>query len=152
MRRIMGFLMSACVGAGSYALAADPPVSPNQVETGQPAPAAGVAAATSPAAATPPATVSAPATAVAADSSAKSEPTSKSDVTPAQLKDFRQAGYKPEVRNGQTYFCRKEAQLGTRFESKTCGTAAEIEHATASSQELAERIQTKAFVKAPGSP
>ena len=144
MRQTMAFLMSACVGAGSYALAADPPLPSNQVEPVQPAPAATAA---------PPAMASAPATTVAtADSSAKSEPTSKNDVTPAQMKAFRQAGYKPEVRNGQTFFCRKEAQLGTRFESKTCGTAAEIERSTANSQELAERIQTKAYVKAPGSP
>jgi hypothetical protein len=143
MQRTTAFLMSACIGAGACAFAADPPVSPTQVEAGQPAPVA---------AAAPPAASAPAAAAATADSSAKSEPTSKNDVTPAQMKAFRQAGYKPEVRNGQTYFCRKEAQLGTRFESKTCGTAAEIERATASSQELAERIQTKAFVKAPGSP
>jgi len=138
MRQTMAFLMSACVGAGSYALAADPPLPSNQVEPVQPAPAA---------------TAAPPATPVAAtDLSAKSEPTSKNDVSPAQMKAFRQAGYKAEVHNGRTFFCRREPQLGTRFESKVCGTAEEIERSTANSQELAERIQTKAFVKAPGSP
>jgi hypothetical protein len=136
VRRTTVFLMLLFVGAGSSALADEPAVPADQV---QPAPAA----------AATPAASSAP---VAPAASVKAEAASNSDVTPAQMKAFRQAGYKPEVRNGQTLFCRKEAQLGTRFESKTCGTAADIARSTANSQELAERIQTKAFVKAPGSP
>jgi hypothetical protein len=134
MRRTTAFSMFVFVGAASSALADEPAVPANQV---QPASAAAATAAAS--------------SASAADA-AKTEPTTKSDVSPEQMKAFRKAGYKPEVRNGQTLFCRKEAQLGTRFESKVCGTAADIERSTANSQELAERIQTKAFVKAPGSP
>jgi hypothetical protein len=136
VRRTTAFLMLLFVGAGSSALADEPAVPADQV---QPAPAAAATSATS----------SAP---VAPAASVKAEAASNSDVTAAQMKAFRQAGYKPEVHNGQTIFCRREAQLGTRFESKVCGTATDIARSTANSQELAERIQTKAFVKAPGSP
>jgi hypothetical protein len=68
------------------------------------------------------------------------------------MKAMRAAGYKPEVHNGRTLFCRSEPQIGTRFESKTCGDAAEIERSTRNSQELAERIQSKAYTKANGNP
>jgi hypothetical protein len=142
VRRTTAFLMLLFVGAGSSALADEPAVPADQI---QPAPAAAATSATSSASVTS----SAP---VAPAASVKAEAASNSDVTAAQLKAFRQAGYKPEVHNGQTIFCRREAQLGTRFESKVCGTAADIARSTANSQELAERIQTKAFVKAPGSP
>jgi hypothetical protein len=71
-------------------------------------------------------------------------------VTPEQAKVFRSAAYKTEVRNGITYYCRKEAQLGTRFETKVCGTADEIRRSTASSQELVSTIQRTAIAPAPG--
>jgi hypothetical protein len=150
MRRIFVFLMSLCVGAGSLALAADPPVPSNPVEPGQPATPAATAA-TLPATAVLPAESSAGA--AKTDAVSKSGvPEAKSGVSEAQAKAMRLAGYKVQVRNGQTLYCRSERQLGTRFESKVCGTAEEIARSTANSQELAERIQTKAFVKAPGSP
>ena len=133
MRQTPIFLMLLCVGVGSHTLAADPPV-PSE-----------------PAAAAAPPSTTVSSTAPSADSQ-KSHPAAKSDVSPEQMKAFRAARYKPEVRNGQTLFCRREPQLGTRFESKVCGTAAEIERSTQNSQELASRIQQKAFVKAPGNP
>jgi hypothetical protein len=139
MRRAPIFLMSLYVGVGSDALAAEPPVPSTPVQQSEPA-----------AAAAPPST-----TVASADPSAdsqKSDPASKSGISASQAKALRLAGYKPEVRNGQTLYCRREAQLGTRFESKVCGTAAEIERSTENSQELANRIQQKAFVKAPGNP
>jgi hypothetical protein len=152
MRRTRIFLILLCVGAGSHALAADPPA-PSQAQPVPPAPAAVVTPA---AAVTPPTTAVTPTTTVAASdpstNSVKADPDTKSGVTPEQMKAFRAAGYKPEVHNGQTLFCRREAQIGTRFESKTCGDAAEIERSTRNSQELAERIQSKAYVKANGNP
>jgi len=139
MRGTQVFLILLSVGAGSQALAADPPA-PTQVQPGQPAPAA---------AATPPTPA---ATSDSTTNSAKADATPKSDVTPEEMKAMRSAGYKPEVHNGQTLFCRREAQLGTRFESKVCGTVAQIDRSIRDSQELAERIQTKAYVKAQGNP
>ena len=134
MRRAPIFLISLGVGVGSHALAAEPPVPSTE----------------------PVATAAPPSTTVSsADPSAdspKSDATSKSGISASQTKALRLAGYKPEVRNGQTLYCRREAQLGTRFDSKVCGTIEDIERSIQNSQELASRIQQKAFVKAPGSP
>jgi len=141
MRRTQVFLILLCVGAGSHALAADPPAPSS---TAAPAPSA-TAVPAAPAGTT--ATSTAPTAAPA-----KADPGTKSDVTPEQMKAMRAAGYKPEVHNGRTLFCRSEPQIGTRFESKTCGDAAEIERSTRNSQELAERIQSKAYTKANGNP
>jgi hypothetical protein len=44
-----------------------------------------------------------------------------------QTKRLRAMGYKPEVQNGVTVFCRKETPMGTRFEKKICGNGDEIE-------------------------
>jgi len=142
MRQRPIYLMLLCLGVNSHVRAADPPApSSSAVQPGQPAPAAAATA--------PSTTVS---SAAATADLQKSEPGAKSDVTPLQMKTLRSAGYKPEVRNGQTLFCRAEHVLGSRLEKKVCGTAADIERSTQNSQELAERIQTKAYVKAPGSP
>lgn len=135
MRQTQVFLILLCVGAGSHVLAADPPA---------PAPTAAVTPA-----ATPAATAAA---AGSAANSAKADAAPKSDVTEAQTKALRSAGYKPEVSKGQTLYCRREAQIGTRFESKVCGTYEEIQRSIQNSQELATRIQQKAYVKANGNP
>jgi hypothetical protein len=50
-------------------------------------------------------------------------------------------GYKPEVRRGETYYCRQEAMVGTRFPSKVCGTAAEIDRVTVGSRETTDKLQ-----------
>ena len=49
-------------------------------------------------------------------------------VTDAQLKRILRMGYKPEnqARGNEVYYCRSERQLGTRFETKACKTAAHI--------------------------
>jgi hypothetical protein len=148
MRLTRVFLIVLCIGAGSHVLAADPPapssaVPPGQSATAVPAAPAGITA-------TP--TVTAIPAAAPTAAPAKEVPATKSDVTPEQMKAFRAAGYKPEVHNGRTLFCRSEPQIGTRFESKTCGDADEIERSTRNSQELAERIQSKAYTKANGNP
>jgi len=128
--------ISVCVGVGSLAFATDP---------------------TPPAATTATAPVIPDAPATAAADQAKTAATTATTTakatdaaTPEQAKIFRSAGYKTEVRNGITYYCRKEAQLGTRFETKVCGTADEIRRSTASSQELVSTIQRTAIAPAPG--
>jgi uncharacterized protein len=55
-------------------------------------------------------------------------------VNDAQLKQILAKGYKPEsqARGNEVYYCRKETELGSRFETKVCRTAARIlqeEHA-----------------------
>lgn len=130
--------ISLCMGVGSVAFANDPTPPATNTATAPVTPdAASTTAADQAKTATTTATTAT--TAKASDS-----------VTPEQAKIFRSAGYKPEVRNGTTYFCRKEAQLGTRFETKVCGTADEIRRSTASSQELVSTIQRTAIAPAPG--
>jgi uncharacterized protein len=49
-------------------------------------------------------------------------------VNDAQLKQILGKGYKPETqaRGNEVYYCRKETELGSRFETKVCRTAARI--------------------------
>ncbi len=64
----------------------------------------------------------------------------KPDLTP-QDKELIARGYKLEMRQGEKYFCRREQQLGSRFEVKTCDTAQSIEARRAESQEAVRVIQ-----------
>jgi hypothetical protein len=49
-------------------------------------------------------------------------------VTDAQLKQILRKGYTPEqqARGNEVYYCRRERELGSRFETKVCRTAARI--------------------------
>jgi hypothetical protein len=49
-------------------------------------------------------------------------------VADAQLKQILNKGYKPEsqARGHEVYYCRSERELGSRFETKVCQTAARI--------------------------
>jgi hypothetical protein len=49
-------------------------------------------------------------------------------VTSAQLKQILGKGYRPEsqARGNEVYYCRSEHELGSRFETKVCRTAARI--------------------------
>jgi hypothetical protein len=49
-------------------------------------------------------------------------------VTDAQLKQILRKGYEPErqARGNEVYYCRREHDLGSRFETKVCRTAARI--------------------------
>jgi len=59
----------------------------------------------------------------------------------ARLKQLKAAGYKAEVRGDQVFFCRKEPQLGSRFERKVCNTAEALEQQQLDSQEAAKQAQ-----------
>jgi hypothetical protein len=58
-----------------------------------------------------------------------------------QLARLKAAGYKPELHGEELVFCRREAQLGSRFERKVCSTADAIEQQATLAQELTERTQ-----------
>jgi hypothetical protein len=64
----------------------------------------------------------------------------KPELTPEE-KQLIARGYKLEVRQGQRYFCRREQQIGSRFETKTCDTAQSIESRRTESQEALRVIQ-----------
>jgi len=69
----------------------------------------------------------------------------------AQLKRLKAAGYKPEVRGREIIFCRKEPELGSRFDKKVCGTADQLERNALEAKELAERTQRSNMGRMPGS-
>ncbi len=117
MRFVAGLLISLS-SIVSQAVATEPPTS---AQPGQTAPAA--------------------ASTTAPNSTAKTDPATKGGASESQAKLLRAAGYKAEVRNGQTIYCRKEAQLGSRFESKVCGTADELERLTVKSKEAIDKAQ-----------
>jgi hypothetical protein len=51
-------------------------------------------------------------------------------------------GYKPEMRNGERVFCRREEALGSRLAAqKICGTEAELKAAQSQVREDVERAQ-----------
>jgi hypothetical protein len=65
---------------------------------------------------------------------------SKPELTPEE-KQLIARGYKLEMRQGEKYFCRREQQIGSRFETKICDTATSIEAHRAESQEAVRVLQ-----------
>ena len=47
-------------------------------------------------------------------------------TTPAEKRFHAPAGYKAKTRNGQTVYCKNIATTGSRFETETCMTDAEL--------------------------
>ena len=132
MRFAVGVLI--CLNLGAVSLAVADPSAPS------PAPATGApaadAAAPAVAPATPPASApaAAPATA-AATSAAKS-------ALDADEKHFISEGYKPEMRNGQKVFCRREQVLGSRLgEAKHCATIEQLKVSEQESKDVTEQVQ-----------
>jgi hypothetical protein len=119
MQMLKLVLVSLCLGAVSQTVTADPPAPTS-------APATQAATATEAAAAP-----------AAAASSTQSEAAKQADE--AQAKRLHAQGYRPEVHNGVTVYCRKEAQIGTRFETKNCAPGDQIERAA---QEAKDGLQT----------
>jgi hypothetical protein len=50
-------------------------------------------------------------------------------------------GYKPTSRNGEVYYCRKEAQVGTRFEHVSCHTADQMKEIAREAMDMAASQQ-----------
>jgi hypothetical protein len=136
MRIMIGLLTCLCMGEWSQALADDPPSQAStSVQSGQSPPAATSAAA--PSAATP------------ATSSSSAKPASAAATTPVKPADdsdaddkyLRQQGYKREVRNGQTYYCRSEIVVGSRFQNKVCGSVESLTSARRAAQSVVSKAQ-----------
>jgi len=109
MRIAVGLL--ACIGAGALTSAlADPPT---DTTTGTPA----AAAAAAPVSSAPPAS--------------KEASSDKTVVVQADVdkdtRHFLAEGYKPEMRNGERIYCKKETVLGSRLNAqKHCGTLEQL--------------------------
>jgi hypothetical protein len=120
-----------------------------------------LAVAADPAPATPPERAAAPATAVTDSvSSAKSATTGVPAPAPSPATSAPAApkgaapelsaaenrlinlGYKPQMRNGEKIYCRREAPMGSRISSgQHCGTVAELATTTQEGREGLERTQ-----------
>jgi hypothetical protein len=123
------------VGAGPAACFADEPVQPATTSVAQPA------AQQTPAA-----------------SSASTDPASKAPVketataaggkdSDADEKRLLARGYKKEIRNGQTMYCRKEIKTGSHFETKQCGTAESMALAEQQARDLMQNSQYSSGAK-----
>jgi hypothetical protein len=137
MRIMIGLLTCLCMGEWSQALATDPPSQASTADqSGQAPPAATSAAAPNAAA---PATSSSSA---ASASVAATTPAKPADDGDADDKYLRQQGFKREVRNGQTYYCRSEIVVGSRFQNKVCGTAESLTMARRQAQAAVSKAQS----------
>jgi hypothetical protein len=147
MRAAAGLLIILCTGALSLAQAAEAPLAPPQTETAPTAQQSATApaaehstaapAAASPATGTMSPTAAAPAPAATAPAAADS---GKPQLT-REEHDLISRGYKLEIRHGDKYFCRRESELGSHFDVKTCNTAESIESHRANSVETVREMQ-----------
>jgi hypothetical protein len=140
---VLAVALSVC--AVSIAWSADEPIKPADAPAAQPAPAAQAAPAAQPA----PAAQQAPAASSASTEAAAKAP-AKETAAPASGKDSEAdvqekhllaRGYKKETRNGQTVFCRKEIKLGSRFETKQCGSAQDMDLAEQQGRDLMNNMK-----------
>jgi hypothetical protein len=95
----------------------------------------------SPSPAAPAATAPATSAAATAATAAAAADAAKAADLEAQTKKMKALGYKPEVQNGQTVYCRREQVLGTRFDKKMCGTAEDLARQAEQSKEQLEHVQ-----------
>jgi hypothetical protein len=81
----------------------------------------------------------------AAATSAADQPTKvvlvDKTLTNSQVKQLLSRGYKPEARGDNVFYCRREQQLGSRFETRVCRSAEQIAEAERASQEATKYIQ-----------
>ena len=124
--------MMYCVCATSIAWADEPTTSPNATSS-QPSTTTAPAPSSTPTAEAAKTTSNAHTTAPAPDTTVL--------VTAQQEKKWRSQGYKPEKRGDETFWCRREATIGSRFEEKKCWTAATLEENERNSQHYVEEVQ-----------
>jgi len=129
-------LALAFLGVGSLALeaAADPAPA---TQSDRAAAAAPVVTDSASASTSAPARVPAP--------SPASTPAASPPATPAVSaaeQRLMSLGYKPQMRNGEKIYCRREAALGSRISaSQHCGTVAELSTTTQEGKDYLEKTQ-----------
>ena len=135
-----GFLALALFGAGGLVLAADPPLTTQQPEHVA-TPAAVVTDSVSPVTSAPSAAPAPP----ALTSPAASQPAAAKAAAPSLSADEQRLlsqGYKPQMRNGEKIYCRREAELGSRISAvQHCGTVTQLTTATQNGKDYTEKIQ-----------
>jgi hypothetical protein len=132
MMKQLPVLITLCLGQALFpALAADPPAS---------TPSAQPPAASSQAEEGPKSAPSTTAAAAPAETSSSSED-AKQAADAAQAKRLRGMGWKPQVRNGETVFCKQTAQIGSRFTTEECASGEDIDRRTRDSQNAIKKFQ-----------
>lgn len=115
---------------------ADQPTVP--VSAAEPVPAAVTA---TPAAVTAAPAETNPATADPA-AGEKSAAQLKRDAAEAKIRQYGANGYKPETtKGGEVVYCKKEASIGSRFETKQCRTFDQLRNDALSGKEYLENLQ-----------
>ncbi|HXY75646.1 MAG TPA: hypothetical protein VEH54_01945 [Steroidobacteraceae bacterium] len=120
------------VGRVALAVAADPaPAQPERTAT----PAAVAADSTSPAT---DATTAAP----VPPATSATQPAARKAPVSAEEQRLLNQGYKPEMRNGEKIYCRREAETGSRVLSvQHCGTVAQLTTATQDGKDYTGKTQ-----------
>lgn len=135
MRKLMGLLAVISVGSISPVFATDPPATTTTSAT----------SASSTEATSTPAKTDQPSGSKGISAQTSDGKIIKliasDEAADKQLGRLKAAGYKPELHGEQLVFCRREAQLGSRFERKVCSTAESLEQQATLAQELTERTQ-----------
>jgi hypothetical protein len=139
MRVAAGLLTLLYAGVVFQALAAEPPPPPPSPTASTPAEQQSATAPAGEHGATAPA-VTTPAGAQPAATPAAATPAAATQFTRDE-QDLIARGYKPEMRHGQRWFCRREGELGSRFEKKSCNTVESILAQRAASEETVRRMQ-----------
>ena len=62
-------------------------------------------------------------------------------VNDQQLKQILAMGYRPEGHGDHVLYCRSEAPVGTRFQTKTCRSSTRILQDEAAGKELTKGVQ-----------
>ena len=62
-------------------------------------------------------------------------------LTNDEVRKLFAKGYKPQERNGQIFYCRRESQTGSRFASMSCKTAEHLKEVTQDSQDFLDAKQ-----------
>jgi hypothetical protein len=136
MRLAVGLLASLSLIGLSQAFATDPP-SPAATPPATPSAAPPT---TAPSTSTPAPATSAPQASTTTPAAQPAAP-AKPELTTAQEKNLISQGYKVETRNGEKYFCKNEAALGTRFTHKHCRSADQILADTQDSKDVTRQVQ-----------
>jgi hypothetical protein len=134
MRIAIGILACLCICESSQVLASDPAP-----------PATPAAAAQAPAGATSAAAPSVTQAASSTPATASAAASATPGVSADDDKRLRAAGYKPTVQNGQTYYCKSEQVMGSRFEHKVCRTAEQVSADRNQGRDETEKSQVRSY-------
>jgi hypothetical protein len=143
------FALALCVAAASAAWPSEDPPQPTPDSPSPSAsPSSPVSAAPAESASEHSATAPGATAATAANAAAMAKPGSGKDAgTEQQIRELRSRGFKAENRNGTTVWCRTETTMGSRFTTKKCATADDLDMARQRGKDFTSTIQNYGLPK-----